>query len=87
MLSLLLVSSSSCLVYFLKLKLNLPRISFGFLLGLLFYPEDEVDMFLQNTGLSPHFTVFHSRRHSSSDYNFNKISGRRESSLAGNSHL
>jgi hypothetical protein len=34
----------------------------GFLLGLLFDPEDEGDMFLRNIGLSPYYTALQARR-------------------------
>jgi hypothetical protein len=43
-----------------KTKLNSPSVSIGFLLGLLFGPEDGGDMFFRNVGLSSNYTALQS---------------------------
>jgi hypothetical protein len=51
---------SSCVTF--NLKLSFLSASAGFLLCLLFDPEDVGDMFLQNIGLSPCYTACQSKK-------------------------
>jgi hypothetical protein len=53
-------------------KLNLPPASAGFIITLVFNPEDGGDMFLRNVGLSPNYTPFKPRQAYSSLSSFSE---------------
>jgi hypothetical protein len=53
-------------IFRIEMEASLSPASAGFLLGILFNPEDEDDVFLRNVGLSPNYNILQLRRQYSS---------------------